>query len=261
MTYELAGNETDTSGRGLFFTGTDTGVGKTWVTAGAARALRQQGRAVAVCKPVATGCIPGPEGLHSEDTRLLAHAAGVEGSLERVTPWRFAEPVAPSVAARLHGVALSLAAMVAAARRWQAPQGIVLVEGVGGLLCPLTEKETVVDLAAKLGFPLVIVARRSLGTLNHTLLTLSVARAHGLKVAGVVVNDTAPCDGPAAQTNVDELRRWIGVPVLAVVPYRMPGDGQETLSAVEWWTLGAANLLTTAQALQHPTEPPGLPRR
>jgi dethiobiotin synthetase len=217
-------------------------VGKTHVTAAVARILRAQGRAVGVCKPVATGAVPGTGGLLSADTRVLAEAAGLAGELERVTPWSFAEPVAPAVAARLHGVALSIGEMARAARRWHRPDGVVLVEGVGGLLCPLTEAETVADLAAELAFPLIVVARRSLGTLSHTLLTLVAARSRGLKVAGVVVNETEPPHGLAAATNVAELNRRIGVPLLAVAPYQSPPvDGVvRALAEVDWWQLAAS---------------------
>src|SRR5438552_928488 len=153
--------------RGLFFTGTDTGVGKTLVAAAVARRLRQQGCSVCVRKPVATGarCVNGR--WISEDTLRLAEAAGPENELEHITPWAFPEPVAPPVAARFQGITLTIDELATAVWREARPSGILLVEGVGGLLCPLTETETVADLAGALGFPLVVVARRSLGTLNH----------------------------------------------------------------------------------------------
>jgi len=201
---------------GLFITGTDTGVGKTVVTVGLARWLRQQGVAVQVCKPVATGS--------SDDTRLLTEAIGGDVVEQgRVTPWIFSEPAAPPVAARAAGVTLTLEAMTAAIRS-QAERGeMILVEGVGGLLCPLTERETVADLVAELKLPLVVVTRRSLGTLNHTLLTLEVAARRGLTVVGLVVNETEPVEGLAAQSNVEELRRRVTVPILTVVPYQPAG--------------------------------------
>ncbi len=156
---------------GLFFTGTDTGVGKTFVTACVAHLLRAGGHPVAVVKPVATGARPAGDGWVSDDTAELASAAG-EADWHAVTPWVFPEPAAPPVAARQHGTALTLTGLAEAVRRRARPGVPVLAEGVGGLLCPLTEEETVADLVAGLGLPLVIVARRSLGTLNHTLLTV-----------------------------------------------------------------------------------------
>src|SRR5688500_10368791 len=159
--------------RGLFFTGTDTGVGKTVVTAAVARVLRRQGREVRVCKPVATGAVREGTDWVAEDTRVLAEAVGAGGleAFRAITPWAFPAPAAPPVAARLAGVELRLEEIVNAVRRQGRADASLLVEGVGGLLCPLTEQETVADLALALGLPLVVVARRSLGTLNHTLMT------------------------------------------------------------------------------------------
>ncbi len=204
---------------GLFVTATDTGAGKTYVTALIARALRDRGTAVRVCTPVATGAEWVGGRWLSEDTRLLAEATG-DPDYERITPWAFPTPAAPPVAARIAGVSLRLDQLVDAVRRRAADGALVLVEGVGGLLCPLTETETVADLAAELDLPLVIVARRSLGTLNHALMTLEVARARRLRVAGVVVCETTPVTGAAEETNVEELRRRIGVPLLGVIPHR-----------------------------------------
>jgi dethiobiotin synthetase len=222
---------------GLFFTGTDTGVGKTFVTACVARILRGQGHPCSVSKPVATGGRETPGGWLSPDTEQLAAAA--EDDPGRVTPWTFPDPVAPPVAARRCGVRLTLAGLAEAVRRQRRLGVPLLVEGVGGLLCPLTESETVADLAAALGLPLVVVARRSLGTLNHTLLTVEAACRRGLAVAGVVVNETVPPEGLAGATNVEELRRRLTVPVLAVVPHRpAPGLGPPAeLEAVDWWGL------------------------
>jgi dethiobiotin synthetase len=218
-------------GPGLFFTGTDTGVGKTFVTAAVARILRRRGQRVSVCKPVATGASWVDGRLVSDDTKRLAEAIGGTSSWESITPWTFTEPVAPPVAARRHGVSLSLTELAGAVARQRQPGGVLLVEGVGGLLCPLTEQDTVADLVTLLRLPLVVVARRALGTLNHTLLTLEVARGRGLHMAGVVVSETTPPQGLAEETNVDELRRRLDVPLLAVVPHEAE---PAALAAVDW---------------------------
>jgi dethiobiotin synthetase len=228
---------------GLFFTATDTGVGKTIVAAAVARVLRGQGRDCRVCKPVATGASQINGRWLSEDTIRLGEGAGQTGEWEQITPWTFAEPVAPPVAARLAGVVLTLNALVAAVRNRYQPGSVVLVEGVGGLLCPLTERETIADLAVALGLPLIVVTRRSLGTLNHTLLTLEAARTRGLSVAGIVVNETAPATTVADRTNVEELARRTSIPILAVVPYqdKSPVDVSPALAQVDWWRLGHAS--------------------
>jgi dethiobiotin synthetase len=228
--------------RGLFITATDTGAGKTFVTAVIARTLREQGAAVRVCKPVATGAEWAGGRWVGDDTRVLAEAAD-DPNLDAITPWAFPAPAAPPVAARLAGATLRLEEIADAVRRRAVPGALVLVEGIGGLLCPLTERETVADLAAELGLPLVVVARRSLGTLNHTLLTLEVAHARRLAVAGVVVSETAPVSGPAEETNVEELRRRIRPPLLAVFPHRPAGRPLpcEAASAVDWRRLAGAD--------------------
>lgn len=222
--------------QGLFITATDTGAGKTYLTAAVARSLRRQGRLFRVCKPVATGAEARDGELLSADTRRLAEAAG-DPDPGQVTPFVFPLPAAPPVAARYAGASLTLEAVADAVRRRAAGMP-VLVEGVGGLLCPLTERETVADLVAVLGLPLVVVARRSLGTLNHTLLTLEIAHKRGLAVAGLVVNETGPVHGIAEETNVEELRRRVGVPLLAVVPHQ-PGPERDVaaVAAVDWWGL------------------------
>jgi dethiobiotin synthetase len=226
---------------GLFVVGTDTGVGKTVVTAGIARCLRSRGLTVAVCKPVATGAVIDHGSYVADDTKRLAEAAGHKDH-RRVTKWAFPDPAAPPVAARAAGTQLALAEIADHVKQRAAFDGILLVEGVGGLLCPLTESDTIADLARLLELPLVVVARRSLGTLNHTLMTLEVAYRRGLHVAGLVVCETTPVRGLAEETNVEELRKRTNVPLLAVVPYLQdPFVGTiASLAAVDWLGLAGA---------------------
>jgi dethiobiotin synthetase len=211
------------------------------------RWLRQRQHPVVVRKPVATGAAWSHGRWVSDDTSRLAQAAGVsEEEWPRITPWIFRDAVAPSVAARREGVWLNLNAIVAAVENGRTRKEALLVEGVGGLLCPITQDATIADLARALQFPLVVVTRRALGTLNHTLLTLEVARSRHLDIAGIVVNETEPCGTVAAQTNVEELRRWTQVPILAVVPHCPGGQGNARLleiselplGEVDWWKLG-----------------------
>src|SRR5262245_51518875 len=149
------------------------------------------------------------------------------------------EPVAPPVAARRHGVGLTLSGLAAAALDGVPDGAALLVEGVGGLLCPVTESETVADLAAALDLPLVLVTRRSLGTLGLTLMAVEVAQSRRLPLAGVVVSDTEPCRTLAEETNVTELRSRLTVPLLAVARHQPdPGPaGQPELENVDWWRL------------------------
>jgi dethiobiotin synthetase len=222
--------------RGLFITGTDTGVGKTVVMEGVVRFFRRIAQPVCACKPVATGARQIAGRWVCNDTIRLAKAAGIGDNWEQITPFAWPESAAPPVAARVAGATVNLEKINAAVRQCAKPGELLLAEGVGGLLCPLTETETVADLAVMLGLPLIVVTRRSLGTLNHTLLTLEAAARRGLRVAGIVVNETTPPNGLADETNVEELRRRVTPPILAVLPYQAtpPIDALPALAAVDW---------------------------
>ena len=171
--------------RGLFVTGTDTGVGKSVLAGAIVAALRARGEGVRAFKPVITGLdeVPDPDWPH--DHELLARAAGCPP--DEVALARYGIPASPHLAAALEGRPLDVPAVRDAIRAARAPDEVTVVEGVGGLLVPLSDGYDVRRLALELGLPLVIAARPSLGTINHTLLTLEVARAAGLTVAGVVL--------------------------------------------------------------------------
>lgn len=205
--------------RGYFITGTDTGVGKTVVAAALATALREAGHDVGVMKPVATGCVRRREGLVSEDAEFLAKAADVKEALEEIAPVRLAEPLAPTVAAARAGVVIDLAEVWAAWRRIRAAHDVLLVEGVGGILCPVTPTQTVADLARQFALPLLVVARSGLGTINHAALTVEAARRRGLAVTGIILNRyNHESPDLAEMTNPDEIQRVTGAPVLCLVP-------------------------------------------
>jgi dethiobiotin synthetase len=226
----------------VFVTGTDTGVGKTRMAAAIARALTGAGRRVGVLKPVATGASRDGARWRCADAEALIEAIGGGADVERVAPLIFEAPLAPAVAARLGGEPLSWARVLGAvdgALSWWADRAdVMIVEGVGGLLCPLAEGATVADLAIALDYPLVIVARRGLGTLNHTLLTVEAARLRGLRVAGIVLNATGPAADPLAEaTNPGELaRRLDGIPLLADLPFcEAPRELWIALGTVDWY--------------------------
>ncbi|HUS46796.1 MAG TPA: dethiobiotin synthase [Phycisphaerae bacterium] len=174
--------------RGLFVTGTDTEVGKTLIAGAIARSLARRGHNVEVFKPVATGCRRRREGLVSEDAVFLAACVDSRRMLSDIAPVRYSSALAPNVAAEREGRAVDLALIFDAYRRLAADDPGVVVEGIGGLLCPITDEFWVAHLARLLALPVVIVARSGLGTINHTLLTLHAARSAGLNVAGVVMN-------------------------------------------------------------------------
>lgn len=195
----------------VLVTGTDTGVGKTYVTAALAAACLRSGLRVAVLKAAQTG----PD----DDAGWIA--ARVPGIAVRTT-LRYAAPLAPAVSAREEGAAEpSLAPILAAARELRAGADGILVEGSGGLLVPINDRETFAELALALQLPLVIVARPGLGTLNHTALTVEVARARGIEIAGVIVCGTSADPDVAERTNLDEIQRI--APLLATVPHDPDG--------------------------------------
>lgn len=229
---------------GLFVTGTDTGVGKTLISGAIARSLRHAGRCVEVLKPVATGCRHDRGQLVSSDTEFLAACADSRRPLDQITPLRFADAVAPNVAARQAGRTVDLECIFDSCRRLAEQTGpipaarqAVVVEGAGGLLCPVSDEFWMIHLAMMLALPVVIVARAGLGTINHTLLTLHAARSAGLYVAGVVVNRYAvagyDCQDPSVATNPAQIAARGGARVLAVVP-------EEADSSVEEARLGPA---------------------
>ena len=233
-----------TDNRILFFTGTDTGVGKTHVVCSVARQLRAVGVPVGVCKPVASGADSVGDRLISEDTQRLSEAVGGT-TQDEITRWTFAEPVAPPVAARRNGVSLSLGDIAGFIEERSEETPLLLVEGVGGLLCPLTEEHTIADLIGRLGCPTVAVARRSLGTLNHTLLMVDVARRRGLDLRGVIVSETEPPEGLADETNLDELARLLKspapdsepMPILALARWQAAGPTGKSIADVDWYEL------------------------
>ncbi|AJY77619.1 dethiobiotin synthase [Paenibacillus beijingensis] len=204
--------------RGIFVTGTDTGVGKTVVTAALAAALRAEGLQAGVWKPVQSGA---PLGRGETDAERLLQAAGIGERPEAVAPFTFAAPLTPMLAARQEGVTLTLDAIVAAGAPLADRYEALLVEGAGGVAVPLTEEALVADLIAQLALPTLIVARSGLGTINHTLLTAALLRSRGVPVAGVILNDSGPTDpqeDPSVATNAELIERYGGLKVLGRFP-------------------------------------------
>jgi dethiobiotin synthetase len=233
--------------RGLFITATDTDVGKTVIAGAIARQLRMDGHDVEVFKPAASGCTRDGSGqLVSRDAAFLAACADSQRPLAEIAPVRFHEPLAPNVAAARAGESVDLQAIFDAWRRIAETHRPVIVEGVGGLLCPISDEFWVIHLAKMLAMPVVIVARPNLGTINHTLLTVHTARSAGLNVAGVVINrmpvDPDPPDIPS-QTNPEQIAQRGSVEVLTCVPNdkltnvekaRLGPETQLAISRVDW---------------------------
>ncbi len=204
--------------RGVFVTGTDTGVGKTHVTAALLAELRRRGVNAAAFKPIACG-----EGGR-RDAKLYAKIMRDEVPLDVINPVFLRHPLAPLVAAKRERRTIDLAGIFAGYRVLSQRYSVVLVEGAGGLLVPIRRHYMVADLAKELGLPLLIVARLSLGTINHTLLTVRQAKASGLAVKGIVLNDTlGRSRGLAEKTNVTVVPDLCRVPLLGVMPHGRRG--------------------------------------
>ena len=227
---------------GLFITGTDTGVGKTLVAAAIADWFRRHGFSVAVCKPIATGCDRRREGLVSEDAEFLAHHADAKFPLNTICPQRFAEPLAPAIAAERAKQPIEWNAIDSAIQSMSEQSDVLIVEGVGGVMVPIARKILVLDMIGWLGLPSLIVARAGLGTINHTLLTALALRNAGAAIAGVVINKYPPETPPAAEeTNPRAIEKWGTVPILCMVPEfkgpaipKLPGEVAGAVDAVDW---------------------------
>jgi dethiobiotin synthetase len=203
---------------GIFITGTDTGVGKTVVSAGLALALRNKGIKVGVMKPVATGCVGTDKRLISYDAAYLLEAA--ENEFPALTnPVRFRHPLSPNVAATIEQKEVSLDAIRRAYRELQKHYDYIIVEGIGGLMVPLTKDYFVANLIREFGLPVVIVARGGLGTINHTLLTIDAAIVRGFDIKGIIFNKMATTNlSMAEMTNPKVIHELTGVPVLGCLP-------------------------------------------
>src|SRR3954470_17182156 len=224
-------------GRGLFITGTGTGVGKTYVASLIAHSLRNSGKRVGVYKPVASGCESSNGDLVSPDAVALWTAAGEPATLEAVCPQRFAAPLAPHLAARAEGRRVDAKLLRSGIEFWRACSDVVIVEGAGGLMSPVSEDDYNADLAVAFGFPLLVVAANELGTINATLQTLIAAATYGegLSIAGVVLNSPRKLLGdPSTDSNSDELARRCVPPLLANVEHAGEFD-----RAVDWADLAA----------------------
>lgn len=205
---------------GIFITGTDTGVGKTIVSAGLVMALRQRGLNVGYMKPVETGCPVVDGEVLAQDSRFVREVTGIRDDMDLVCPYRLKAAAAPSIASRLEDAHIDLAYIVDQYFQLSLMHEIVVVEGVGGLMVPLNNNELVTDMILSLGLECVVVARPGLGTINHTLLTVNMAKMIGIGVAGVIFNGFGKeAIGLPERTNPDEVEHFAQVPMLGILPW------------------------------------------
>ncbi len=212
---------TKSTHRGVFITGTDTGVGKTVVTAALGLALRRQRPAVGVMKPVETG-VPSFAATASDAARLK-RTMGMQDSFDLVRPYRFHTPVAPLAAARLERRPISVRSIIRAFRTLRSRHSVMLVEGVGGVRVPLTSRVEILDLVVHLGLPVIVVGRSALGGINHAMLTLDALHQRKVPVLALVLSRSGSSRTATARaqerSTMSLLRQLASVPVVGPLPY------------------------------------------
>ena len=210
--------ETGRAPRGLFVTGTDTGVGKTVATAVIAAALKAEGFHAGFMKPIVTGV--GLPGAEAPDTEWLRSVCGQTDPPELTSPYRFQIPAAPFVAAARAGVVIELEHVKQAFDILSGRHDCLVVEGIGGILAPLTDQLFVVDLIRRLALPALVIARTALGSINHTLLTLECLRTRGVEILGLLFNNPTPSLPEAALTEtVPTILRISGIRPFGELPF------------------------------------------
>jgi len=231
--------------KGFFVTGTDTGIGKTLVTAGLVGAMSKRGLKVGVMKPVQSGGIISDGNIISEDAEILLRASGLELPLELVNPYCFEAAISPDLAAGKTEVSIEL--IRERFNRLAQKVDIVFVEGAGGIASPLMKGKTNGDVAYDLGLPVIIVSPQRLGVINHTVLTVEYCRNRGLELIGVILNNRKiPDDNPENErirrTNGDQIRVYGKVKVLGELPFVRSADNYPGLAELIETTMKNVNL-------------------
>ncbi len=212
------------SASGFFISGTDTGVGKTHVAVALTRAFATRGFRVAAMKPVAAGARETAEGQRNDDAAELQAAANVAASYDDVNPWLLRLAASPHLAARAEGLSITHDRIIAAYQRLASQAEVVIVEGAGGWLAPISARETMADVAQRLDLPVVLVVGLRLGCLNHALLTRESIRAQRARFGGWIANSLQP-ELPFARENIETLAARFQSDPLAVVPFGVGTDG------------------------------------
>jgi dethiobiotin synthetase len=226
--------------KGYFVTGTDTGVGKTLACVAITRALVERGLRVAVMKPVAAGTVKTPEGEFNDDALDLLAASNVKASYEDVNPWLLKTPTSPHLAARFDGVSIRHERIVGAYLRLAKHADVLVAEGAGGWLAPISASETMADVAERLALPVIMVVGLRLGCLNHALLTRDGIRARGLPFAGWIAN-RLQAEMSFANANIDTLTTRFGAAPLGVIP---AGIDPRSSPTPAWAVEAAKNLVS-----------------
>jgi len=209
--------------RGYFVTGTDTGVGKTLVSAALLRYFVQRGLRAVGMKPVAAGCEWRDGAAYWDDVEQLRIAGNVDAAQALVNPYRFEPGIAPHIAAAQAGATIQLDVIAKAYAALKRQSDVVIVEGAGGFRVPLNDREDMADLARKLSLPVILVVGMRLGCINHAVLSVEAIRHAGLPLAGWIANRIDPAMGQFDAT-LTALRQRLNTPLLGVVPWLVKGD-------------------------------------
>jgi dethiobiotin synthase len=221
---------------GIFVTGTDTDVGKSLITAGLTRLLRNKGMDCVAIKPVETGCKIKQGELFPEDGYLLWRASEAMISLDNVTPFRFSFPAAPYRSAAVQDSRLRVSDIVEHIKTVQDSHDLTIVEGAGGLFVPIEEKRTFLDLMAELNFPVVLVARTKLGTINHTLLSLEALERRNLNILAVILSKSEINEGPEEGFIAGDIKRLTNnIPIIRFpfLSQKMKDDPEEIANIMD----------------------------
>lgn len=212
----------NSSRRGIFITGTDTGVGKTLVAAGLVRLALGRGLTVKALKPIETGCPVRSGMLFPEDGAFLVEASEHRVSLDECTPFRFSLPASPYRAAALEGKRLLAADLVEHILAAGESADLVVVEGAGGLMVPIDDTFMMIDLIERLQYPAILVARTALGTINHTLLSIEALKRRNITVNGIVLSKVIQNSGPEEEFTCSDVGRLVEDIPVVVLPFMPP---------------------------------------
>ncbi len=206
--------------KGFFITGTDTGVGKTIITAALIKVISRLGFTTGGMKPVESGCLQQGDVLVPSDGMFIKTIAHMEENIRHITPCCFKSPLAPLPASKIEGLSVDLGKIRKAYDYLSARYEAVVVEGIGGLLVPIKRDYFVIDMAKDFNLPVIVVTRPTLGTINHTMLTVNYAVKEGLRVAGIIINYSQPPENTLAEATNPEIIKQISlVPVIGIFPH------------------------------------------
>ena len=216
-----------------FITGTDTEVGKTFVTSALLKAFEKEGYSTLGLKPVSAGCEVTEDGLRNEDALMLQAASSEKAAYETINPVAYEPAIAPHIAAMEKGKLLSASGLEGFVRgAMLKPAKVKLIEGAGGWFTPLSYRETLADLVKRLNVPVILVVGMRLGCINHALLTVSAIEGSGLNLVGWVAN-RVDAEMDRYEENVETLKQMINAPCLGEVPYVASGDTDQVINSLD----------------------------